>query len=405
MTSIELIHKWANKNFEKDKDYKSGSYSANNKSLYYNNTLIAYHNIGYIFVGSWSNKGSYGTGNSYSTIVNACPDKSKVIQTNILFNEYSLENKDSFLKWYKNEFIHINQSAFNNISFNKEFIRKNSLSANYFDLYDLKFDLVKLPKSILKLYKDDINKLVIDYNCIYRKHTGWSRNNYIDYPKININKTIKQLTTIKVSQLFSKKELSVYDFKIWRNKYVIKPYPDKGFYLDIKDSLLIYNDLDKRKVYEEQQELRVKNKKRQKEIKEKEERREKLKERFIKFNKWKLGDYLIRYTNNIGFQGLRQYKDQNVEHNIQTSFGVIISEKEAKRALDIFRRYEKSDKDIEIKNIALDGYPIKGIYTEQLDIVKDDNIIEVSARCLIVGCHIIPDFEIEDFLNRYKLNW
>ncbi len=406
MTVIELIHAFCNKNFKKeDKYYTSGNYGADKNEFYVGTRLKAYHYGKNIIIEDFNRDSSGGYGGSYGghTVLNASPNKDKAFLYNKLLTEEIINDEAKFIKWYQNEFVEHNRRELEAISSIKDFIKSTKYKHGWsIDALGAGINYIELPDDVNKKYKKIINKILITVDVWGKYYSGWSKHNCLE--TVKINHTVKQLVNFKPTLFFTKEELKIYEFKVWREKYVISPI-SKHFIYDLKKSREIYNDLEGRKQFEIRREEEVELLKKIKEERARIERLKDLKQKFKSFVSWKEGN--SPYDSfSIGFQGLRIVKTD--VDKIQTSFGVSVRELEARNALAFFRRYKDSETDIEIKflsKLLIAGFPIKGIFKKKLDIVKDDQIVEIEAKCLVIGCHTIPDFEIEDFLQRYNLNW
>ncbi len=376
----EIVHMWANSLIKKE--YKRGNYVFTPSEIKHNSQTVAKtYNRSIILLKNWDNRGIYGNNISTQTIAYAVPKSKKVYSYYTFPNDNVFNNDDAFKEWYKEEFMLVNDMNLYNLSVIKYHISNNRSNADT-DI-NINFHPVLLPSSKGKLRL--IKSIIINETVDRKRYTSWNSYHYIS---VKLNTTIGKLLNYKPEYVFTKKEIEIYRFRYWHEKY------SKG-YTPIPEARKIYNDPI---LKDEYQRKRLESIRQYKERKER-ERLKRLKERHAEilkyYDKWYIGDVEGIAWFDQPYQTLR-IKDNNV----QTSMNVRIELKEAKLLYNLVK-----NKPNRLKGVIIAGYTCLGIKPTTINLIENEELITKEVDCLIVGCHTIPLFEIDNFVKRNKLDW
>ena len=426
-TVNELAHKWANKNFTKKQLGRNGyataqKYKANNKELYLNNKLVATHYRSYVFIERFDYTSSFGNGLNYYILAAYIPNKierSNIIISDDILTEEILKDKDVFTHWYKSYFIEKNRQQFEWIALAKDFIYNNR--ATVLRVGDIHIS-TGLPNAIYNRHKGTINKIEINSSFCSTIYYGWGENNIRTVKPIRIKSKIGKLIGKKLKDFLSEEEIKELEFKEWYLEYknLESAYNNiKGvFDINKEEARAIYND----PIRKEKREIKFKEYIRAKEIKKQEiraeERKLHIKNYYAKLEAWCNGTLnenystIYSFTSSDVYTALRMGKHKNYEC-VETSLNVKVPIKEAKRLLTLLRHFKFFNNDIyeevdlDHRNISISGYKVYKITSKSLTVMdgNTDNIVLKDCKCVIIGCHTIPNFEIERFLKHNNLNW
>lgn len=407
LTVSDLIHRWANRNLtEKELGrngyaYASnGRYEANNKEFYFNNKLVGLHYKKYIFIENFTSSGCFGNTVSNHSLVNSVPTNKleNIIVSDTILTEQILNNKDIFADWFKEYFIEKNYGNFDRISYTKEFIHNNRCSVYWIE--DIFFN-VNLPNAIYNRYKGVIGRIKIKKSHNFIKYHGWG-NRSTFCKTIYIDHTIRQLLKTDLNYFLTDKEKDHFEFKKWYLKH------RKGCpVLNYKTGRTIYDDPEKKERREIQVKEYIKKQEKLRAKRNAEQQSQRIREYYKSIVEW-LNDERknLPYCCELNtYDFLKIGRDKSYPY-VLTSMNVSITIEDAKRALALFRRYkDRENVKLYDKNIRISYYTVHSIKTEFVNIIRDGDIETVSDKCLNIGCHMIPYFEVERFLKVNKLNW
>lgn len=400
--SSHLVHLWANKRLD-DKEYTKGGFLAEGNSLYYHSSLIAIHYPRYTFIKRFNNRGAFGNGFCDYDVIRAIPKDKKYYLYYKLPTDNLLDNKDAFLNWFKNEYIIECDYFFNNIAGIKEFISNNRRRS---DRFTLEFDhcLPPAPSDLIpptwyKRFKGAINNIQVKQIGLYNFSTSWGRCN-TDNASTTIECKIKDLYPLNISKFLNQTEIDEFNFKVWYLRH--RDYPYCFTVLNRNTAREIYNNPAAKLVREDLCRAGVKRK----DELEKEKLRNKHKDDITNYinalEKWKSSDNSDRIKPYI--YGVDVYDSiKLVKDKVITSQRVMIDIVEAKLAYRYFKQHDTPH--TPEKEMYIAGWRVIGLVDRDLHVIKDNRLVGKTSKCIIVGCHIIPDFEIEDFIVRYKLDW
>ncbi len=410
MTNDEVIHNWANRNFKGiNVKYWGNSVSCTKDKLWVHNRLVArFLNNSTVIIEKFDYTGAFGTGIGSWHISSSIPRAKDYYTYSSMLTDDIINNENAFIDWYRNEFINGNCNTIDKLAHIEEFATNNLLSTPPTNSsLKLETDEITLPKSIYKKYEKRIKKIDVTVKPRYNNYHGWGRYRYSTYdlPKITVKMT-DLCPVIDITKFIDSETIEKYKYRLWHTEYC------RGYGITPKESKKIYCDP---KLKEEREKgLDEFKKKREEREKERafEKNRQALKHYLDRLEAWKKSDsnqsiyfnfsyYSYTTNNDLSYQVLKKIKN-----NVITSMGVMVSLDEAKRAYDLFQRY----KDTEISfgydsKIRVGNYTINSIGEKIVAKIIDGNISKVRCKAITIGCHVLPDFEIEDFINRYNLEW
>ena len=406
MTVAELIHKWANSNFKKDKVYGSSDWEADNNEISNGWTIIGKHYPNFTIIRNYS-PGGWGTSYSSSDIYRAIDNKNRILLVdsniqfnNVFYNEGDIKNINQFITLIKDTFIESNDIAFNDICRFKEY-HNNSRKRTIYGELNLKYGFkLDLPKVIKDRHWHIIKDIPIDFEYLYEKHRGWS---FQGYDRYYFNSTIGQLLKNNITDHFTRKEIWDIKFKQWRLEYVPnKTYGSaKKHYLDSKL---------KNKAESEHAE-RIARRNKEKIDRERRERRSKFIGATKQMLSWYNGNntYISHY---IDYDCIKINGD-----NVKTNRGVNVPISKVKLLYKFFNDKINSNSIVDITKIkipkkfrVLAGYPVIGIENRTINFFdydgnKEELHYDLDVIGIHIGCHFIPWIEVENFIKREGLQW
>lgn len=394
----DMIHRFVNRQCP---DVVRGNYEVCDDQFYQYNRLVAYfYDNNTLFVENFNNAGSFGSGYTNWDIRRAA-DHINVCTFNDLPNlELLKKDREYFKRWYKAEFLKVNENYFENISVLKHYVSEKRINRDIY-VYDL--TTLFLPESLLKKYEKTIGNIKIEEKfsgILYGSSWGSKNDHYCQ--SIEVKSKIKDLHPSALDYL-TEEERKIYRFKKWRNTYrAIHTRNSKSFMGSYDEDFKIFCNPELKLKAEERKIENDQIAKRRRLEREKEQTLKK----YLNFTECITNDYYARV--NLNYSLLRLTQNEKVI----TSLGVNISIEDAKRALTLFRRYKDIKEDKLISGIAIDGFAVKGIFLKTLDKIgtNEDQTELIFTKvenhpCLVVGCHTIPYFEVERFLEHHKLDW
>lgn len=382
---VDLIHLWIHQKLQHNRSYTKADTKVIDDCLYIENKLVAYIEGKYLYLMKckW-----------VTTISSSATNVLEVLSNNKLLTKEIREDKDLFFRWYIDEVKTNNVDRINSISNAKDYANNSRRTRCYVYWGSHHQTKVNIPKDLHKLYYKELMQTKIDIHSSYTRYDGRTRSRSKSLPLVKLTIPIRKLAFFKIESFLTKKERLMFAAKQWRESLIYST-------ISFAALLPIYTDLNRRKEWNDKNENYRVN---QLKIAAQEEK-EKVYKQVKNLNAFKdntdggrLGFWDIPYI------VLRFTKDM-----ITTSKFANITEKDAKRAYTLFQAYRDMDIDVPIRNIAVSHFPVNGVVTKKLIKYSFDGTTvteeEVSARCLMVGCHTIPDFEIDDFIKRYNLEW
>jgi len=438
--STQLIHAWANqiipeKTLARCKTglKKTGEYSADNTSLFYNNVLIGKHFIinkkRITLVKSFINIGSFGNGWSTHSVLRSV-DGIKAGVTRIydldvpLKDIKSEENIHSLEHWLYEEILGLPSlqqfcdSCATILSFTHNNRRsrfpyeQTSFSSNDDNIYGI-ISTLKLKPILRKYFKLRKIKYATVKGTSYT-YSSWK--SYVDEThefKIPIGKLIT----------FYDKPLFVSDVL---SQEMVDRYNIKKFYLSFRGDTLeginiksldvatrVYND---KELYDKIIKAKAQH---LKEIQDKEEKKllqrkiDNFKSNLENLDKWKSNTIREGIYNSITastrLYDLSYHSIRLLNNEVQTSFGVSVSINNAKWLYAYFvKEFITNKPDMPFypsRETKISNFIVKCIDLYSILQLQGDEVITVSVPTLKIGCHNIPIFEVEDFIQRYNLDW
>jgi len=392
LTSSMLIHRWVNRQILEG---KSGRYSCDKKHFYFDSTIIAYFKDKKTIIvdKSFNRRGSYNTGQTSFSFHQSAPEDIKVLGFNILPHNVTYAGQ---VPWAVKEFISCTYSYLACLSLYKDFANNNYRRIPpYYSFNALTIIIVQVLKNIeSNISKRAFKKLLntnLNTSVYYKDYKGWGANNFIYLQSVKIQLTFRELLEGKCTTLFTEEELATIDFKIWRHgvRY------DKFKYTIQQDRIVFNNPVLKKERETLVEEYKAAIEKKRVEF-EKELNKKKLLNTLLSLEAWR--DFKTQRLNYSPYPFLRYNKFTQV---VETSYGVKIHEDFAKKALQYFKN---SALDIPI-NSTIDNWVIRRVALNLFPVIENDNYKEIEQKCIVIGCHTIPEIEINQFLKFFKLDW
>lgn len=392
LSVYELIHHFCNNTI--NNEYIIGDWYFSPTEVLYNKTKVAEIRT---------------VNNTYLILLNAKFDNGGRFRNNINCHtfERSIPSNKSFYKcytkipheitveWAIKEFEECNKEYFSSIAKLKEFVKDRK---QYF--YAKEKDTKVFNLYNLFTNKTDYLDRILKVEAYPKYYKGWGQIYYGN--KIVIEQTIREFLSKGTFDYITPEEKEIYDFKLWRNEYgrIIDGSLANQFKHTKKEAFEIFKNKERRKLVEEnvkEQIEKLRIEKTKKELEKKQKEIEKIEEKILNFRKTLL----------ISSSSALKYQVLSFNGNfIKTSLSVTISIEEAKKALQLFRLFKDKgytsfvEKDIKISVFSLICIkPMKHIK------IVDKKEVIIESPTIIIGCHTIPYFEVEDFINYYKLDW
>ncbi len=408
MNNYEILHNWANRKFKgiNTKYFGASSMDCTKDQLWYNGRVIArFLNNDTVIIEDFDHRGAFGSGFCSWNIKWSIPrDKESFVYTKLL-TDYIINNEAAFKEWYAGEFIHHNNAVIGDIALIKEFATNNQLSAyRHDDPTKIKTRFLPLPRVVYNKYRNIIKDIDVSTHPRHRSYYGWGYR----YNEYALSKTVIKVKDlhpiIKISKFIDRGTIAKYRYRVWHVDYC------RG-YMTPTESKKIYDDKEART----ERETRIKEFRKQKEeeakVKAIEKDRQALLHHVKKVEDWKKSDTTSRvgYTySDYGYRAnyTRYQAIKKIKNNLLTSDGVMVPIEEAKKAFRLFNLYK--DKGL-VANHSVDfrigGFHVNSIGDVTIPKIVDHNIVPFTCKAITVGCHVIPDFEIDDFIKRYDLKW
>ena len=361
----EMIHEWANDLLRSSHEYSMGDYWCTKDDFYLGSLHVATKINGYTFVRPFDRTGAFNSGYNSNNIISAIPydRKNKAFRVSNLPSAETFKNRNQFIDWFKVEYTYNISNNVHSISNIKDFINNNRRSSNYLEFEHIYFNnFYFCPDVYLNRYSKTINNIRIKARGSFAKYHGWSSSPSGYGPEIVIDHTIKQLISDKWRNLFfSDEELSRYEVKI--------------------------------KQIKSNREDREANAKRNKVID------------YVRYlEEWKTTPYAGRHYG-------APYESVKIDHfdsnKVITTMLVRVSLEEARRAYKVFKLYYDNNTQYVSNGDVhkVDNFRIIAIKPRQIAMLENGLVVVKEVWCMVVGCHTIPYFEIEDFVKRNNLDW
>jgi hypothetical protein len=373
ITASELVHHFANKTF---KTGNSGIYNYENDCFYSSTTCIARvisrRKKIVVINNNFDRTGAFGNG----------------LSSRHLFNAFSDE-------WIKLEY-----KPFPTIKYNKQDIYKAVYNTvfnevkDYIDLYVAQRELIINPRAyVLTHYQplhqttiDKIDTLCIKLGLSKKKVYGYIHNDirYVYLRSLGFGKPVEERYKVdkpisfylNPDSWFSDEHKLILQFKEWKAKYL--PYYN-SYIAGNKTMYQIWSDVDRRKSFEAHAKKVIRTRE----------------EKNIKDAKDAIEAFFNRKRSTI-FGGVPILLRLNVDQ-VETSHGAIVPLHHAKRLYLFLKKcisnnstYEATGKN-EVDRV--------GYYTLRKINKEDDKWY------ILIGCHKIFETAINDFVERYKLDW
>lgn len=209
---------------------------------------------------------------------------------------------------------------------------------------------------------------------------GWGSSSFYKNIDIKLKTPKREIVNIYANDLnhllLNKEQLEELDYKSIRLEYKFNNVNlfsyDEGF-KRYKENKQEFIDTLKTRSANWQEKQKIEQEKKRKEIQLKD---------LSKLEEWRNGG---NYHLNLPYSALRLNNNQ-----VQTSLGVNITIEEAKNAYRAFKLGK-------ILGSKIAGYNVIGI--------RHIDIFGKTEKCIIVGCHTIPESEINKFIKFYNLDW
>jgi len=347
---------------------------------------------------NFNKTGAYHNGFNYH-------DLERKIPANIDFYPYynspihkDLGNIAVVNTWMIKEFSDRNESFFNSLALLKHSASNTRIS----NFYIPSITRIGFPN----FYPDQNYEVVINFMDRGKLYKGWSYAGFTLCPfrftfgELNTNKDVLELSC------FTEEEREAIRFKEWRNTYG-KPLASNSsirFRHTLKDAKAIYEDYPQRNVLETHVTEFLR--------KEEKERVDYLEEHLVSlrkslYSKIEIFRGTFRFSGN--YHSVLNYNILATNGTmVKTSGGVSVSVEDAKKLLKIFKLHkDKPYTNLQSYNISVgQGFRLLEIKdTEYEHCIGENQFEKKTSPTMAVGCNRIPYFEVEEFLNFYKLNW
>jgi hypothetical protein len=426
-SSTELYHAWANKLIKEPT--KGGVFSADETNLFYNNNLVAkyhtFHNTkNYVFIKEFSNIGSYGNGYSNHCFINAF-DNHKI--TVIVCKEIPSDFDNISLEFFRSYFFKAINDELNKVAYYKEIMSNKRLTSitNWWLLYfNNLYEVHKTLRNLDNVKYQEFLNIEYVFNACTTIYSRWERSSGSSFRK-ELKFKPKDLLRKREKLFIDQETIDEINFRDWRynntkinstvydssrNRYGRRETQTSCFLYSYEKSKEIYIDPEKRaKVTEEV-------KRRNKEFyKRKEEKRKKDNEKKALANYNNIKVFRIGTDSHNRFDFLYPILRLMIDKDrVQTSLGVIITVKEAKKAFKFFKYHIDNgimfvDASTPAYNhTTVKGFKIISVQKEPYDAYNKGETVQIVKKTdwvMTIGCHKIPYEEVIEFLNYYKLNW
>jgi len=342
--------------------------------------------------------GAYGNGFNYHSLKGKVP-------ANIDFYSYynSPEHKDLgniavVNTWMIKEFSDRNESFFNNLAL----LKRSASNTRISNFYIPGITKIGFPN----FYPDQNYEVVINFMGRGKLYKGWS---YLGvtlclfrftFGELNTNEDVLELSC------FTEEERDAIRFKQWRNTYgkQLASNSSVRFRHTLKDAKAIYEDDLQRNVLETKVTKFLR--------KQEKEKVDYFEKRLVSTRK-SLYKKIETFRKTLALSGkyhsVLKYNILATNGTIvKTSGGVSVSVEDAKKLLRIFRLHkDKPYTNLQSYNIKVGlGFRLLEIKdTEYEHCIGENQFEKKISPTMVVGCNHIPYFEVEEFLNFYKLNW
>lgn len=373
-TQGEMIHMWANGLIEESRYY--GHICVTNGELYSNRIgqlTLKKNNI--IFIRKFDTIGCYGNGISDYYISNSIPNNNYLRVKHLPFETQYY----SQVKHVINEILLDIQNDLERVAY-LEFKLTNNRARNIWCTIERKVDDFTIYSKLYgKRVFNSALQQIIKYRTEYKNYKGWSTYNYTTYTKSLEFKLGDVLKTDLIKTFFSDKDIVKLKYLKWATTYLPKGYSKWAYFS-------IYLDDNTRvKIEEQHNEYKRTEAKRKAEIE--------LNELNNKVLKWRTSMSRVSIWVSSNRCPLKKIDDE-----VLTANGATVSERAAKLVLQNFR--DKKD-----AHDKIDNYVYKGVVTRPVGIIVDRQLESRDMQGALIGCTFIPEVDIDDFLEYYKLDW
>lgn len=380
----ELMHYWLNRKI--DVDYSRRSYRFTPDKFYCKGVLYGIFKDDILYFNEkFDNTGSYSNGLGFWQHVNhSIPSHiDRVIYCTKLPDKLHRETSEQEdIQFIIDEFICRNKNTINVIASGKHIASNNRMFEFYGEV--LNYDFVIPDLGIFT--KDVVDKVLnkpFEINPIFKYYTSWNRYEYRN--SMNITVTINQLVS-GIKQFFTDEELNILELK--------------NFYGEIKDyKRCSFKELKKKWFSKDKDEFTNSIITAINSIKDKRDKaRRKKEESNIKLSLKNIDKFRAGANNpmiyHLPFTVFKMIDNDTA----QSSLGMRLTLDEIKKGIDLFNTKSTNT------NETIKGFNYKGIQVKDIPYLdEEDNVQYKQESCIVVGCHIVPESEINNFVNYYKL--
>lgn len=408
LTSKELIHLWCNKQIKED--ITLGNYSFNKTEMFVRNTRVAFFKTKkLVFIKDFDNVSTYGHGINSHWLSQQFPDNIQVVNLLELPNYIT---KSRQVEHLQKEFIKNIEGQLNALTWLNEFSNNPKWNSEYF-LLSIHLDInIEDYNDLQLIYPKNVwNKFLkskLQFTHKYKKYIGWGRNDYNEL-SFKVDLTAKEIFEGALSKQLTDEQKKTVSFKIWRNRF------DKLININnVKDTFL-HTLKESRKIFDNP-ELRLN---RETNFKLQQDNIDKLRleiaakkdlELILKIEE-SIPKWRNNHINNLYYASNLYYTPYNKHYpilrinknnEVETSMGAIVTIKDAKKALNVFRKYIDNNT---IDKCLIGNFKLETIDKKQFNVLVENKIEQKECNYIKIGCHAIPDIEIYNFLKFYNLNW
>ena len=395
-----IIHNWANN--EITVEYERKDYRFTPDKFYYKNKLVGLYRKGVFYITEFHNGGTRGNDVSIWNLKRAVHSECYQISNIPDFDSLTEQQQINFIQ---EQFLWENKNRLNVISYWKEVIENNRILGLYDSVnLEINFPLyLHWGKLFSKKVVEQALEKPIVFETVYKKYKGWGSScEYLQELKFS-QFNIKQLCSddaITLKLFFTDEQIELLKLKRFlysncRTQEIVKSRyrwtTVTSYSVSLKDAKKIW--FSEKKEEWKSGILKVNEEKRKQIEKEQLKRKEEVvKKELLSVEQFRLNPHVS--IHNVNYTVL--FYDGNM---IKSSLGMQIQIEEAKKALRLFRIRET-------KHALIQGFVYKGVVKKAIPYLNDEKEVDYREEdCLVVGCHVIPESEINNFLSFYNLNW
>lgn len=365
-TRDELLHLWANKKIVNSR--LIGKYRIIDSELYYDGEQLTLNKYGFLFIKEFD-----VTGRNHYRLLYYFPDANNIKICYELPINYTIT-------WLVNEFKQLNDNTFNYLALYKEVLTNKKLKLN-----NTTFD-IRLPLNLNNDIYNGFLNTTIDIYSLFPLYRGWTKNRNLVYkiPSIKISNIVNDGLGIA----FTTEEINYLKYRVWINTYKSKGHCD---------SLLnVFNNAELKEAHELNIHTIKCKIKEQKEIERKLERQKNVIKELKLINNFRLNNFNFNFYY-LGYVVFKITCDN--PFIIKSSLGMPINIHAAKKAIELFRLKYKGHE-------LVARFKYEGIIKQEIPHLNEkDELYYIEEDCIKIGCHVIPESEINEFLKFYNLDW